>query len=85
MEAEGFTATSQNGNLSGGPYNEDYSILGSTLGSHYFGKLLGALCLRGRTFHRLAASRAVGVPIGVILGLYWVPNNGESNGKEHGK
>ena len=27
------------GNLFGGPYNKDYSILGSILGSPYFGEL----------------------------------------------
>ena len=27
------------GTFFGGPYNEDYSILGSILGSPYFGKL----------------------------------------------
>ena len=28
-----------NGTLFGSPHNKDYSILGSILGSHYFGKL----------------------------------------------
>ena len=36
----GYLGVSQNwGYLFGGPYNKDYSILGSILGSPYFGKL----------------------------------------------
>ena len=47
------------GTLFGGPHNKDYSILGSILGSLYFGKLPYASygCSDGGTLKRGAGNR----------------------------